>query len=127
MADNALRCIESDYPVLLGLAQALGVITVDGEEIIPCPQCEWAYIGYKLNGEPPAEGEPDTRQHVKDANGHKYVHINVRTPFSVGEAAAVLAQGSPEVAAALSQVDRFFITDAQGVPVMPEFPMRVFL
>lgn len=124
MVDNALRCIESDYPALLGLAQAMGVLDANGN----APQgIEWDYIGYKFVGTPPADGEEDTRTILTDGNGNKYVHINVRTPFSVGEVAAVLAQGSPEVAAALSQVDRFFIMDAHGVPVMPEFPVRVFL
>jgi hypothetical protein len=127
MADNALRCIESDYPALLGLAVAMGVITLDGSTVIPSQGTAWDYIGYKYVGPQPAEGEPDTRTILKDANGKKYVHINVRTPFSVGEMAIEAAQGNPAIAAALGDPARFFVTNPDGTAKDPEFPMRVFL
>jgi hypothetical protein len=127
MADNALRCIESDYPALLGLAVAMGVITMDGSTVIPAQGTAWDYIGYKLFGDPPEEGMPDTRIILKDANGNKYVHINVRTPFSVGEMAATAAASNPAIAAALGDPARFFVTNQDGTSKDPEFPMRVFL
>jgi hypothetical protein len=118
MADNALRCIESDYPTLLAMAEMLGAITIADGEAIGCQGCTWDYIGYKVLAD---------ESILADGSGNKYVHVNVRTPFSVGEAAATLAAGSPEIAAALSQIGRFFITDVGGNPIIPEFPMRVFL
>ncbi len=127
MIDNALRCIEEDYPALLGLAQAMGVITLDGSTVIPAQGITWDYIGYKLVGTPPEEGQPDTRKILKDANGKKYVHINVRTPFSVGEAAVGAAASNPAIAAALGDPSRFFVTNPDGTAKDPEFPMRVFL
>lgn len=127
MVDNALRCIEEDYPALLGLAEAMGVITLDGSNIIPADGITWDYIGYKLVGTPPEEGQPDTRTILKDANGKKYVHINVRTPFSVGQAATEAAASNPAIAAALGDPSRFFVTNPDGTSKDPEFPMRVFL
>lgn len=127
MVDNALRCTENDYPALLGLAQAMGVITLDGNKVVPTEGIAWDYIGYKMVGNPPAEGELDTRTILSNPQGHKYVHINVRTPFSVGEAAMAAAMASPEIAAALGDPSRFFVTDVNGAAKDPEFPMRVFL
>ena len=127
MVDNALRCIEEDYPALLGLAQAMGVIKLDGDTVIPAQGITWDYIGYKLVGTPPEEGQPDTRTILKDANGKKYVHINVRTPFSVGQAATEAAASNPAIAAALGDPSRFFVTNPDGTAKDPEFPMRVFL
>ena len=127
MVDNALRCIEEDYPALLGLAVAMGVITFDGSTVTPVDGVMWDYIGYKRVGEPPAEGQPDTRPILSNAQGKKYVHINVRTPFSVGEAAMAAAQASPEIAAALGDPSRFFVTNPDGTSKDPDFPMRVFL
>lgn len=124
MVDNALRCIESDYPALLSLAQAMGVLDANGK---PAEGIEWDYIGYKYVGPIPPEGEPDTRTVLSDGSGNKYVHINVRTPFSVGQAAAEAAASNPTIAAALGDPSRFFVTDAQGNPIDPIVPMRVFL
>lgn len=127
MVDNALKCIEGDYPALLTLACAMGVITLDGETVVPAPGITWDYIGYKYVGEPPEEGQVDTRPILSDAQGHKYVHINVRTPFSVGQVAAQVAASNPDIAAALGDPARFFVTDGSGNAVDPQFPMRVFL
>lgn len=127
MVDNALRCIESDYPALLALATALGAITVDNGTVIPSAGVAWDYIGYKREGPPPAEGQPDTRPILTDGNGHKYVHINVRTPYSVGQAAMDAAASSPAIASALGDPARFFVTDGNGNAIDPQFPMRVFL
>lgn len=124
MPDNALRCIEEDYPVLVEMAKAIGVLDAYGNAM---QGCLWDYIGYKKFGAAPRrDDELDTRQIVCDPQGRKYVHVNVRTPFSVGEAAAGLAASSPEIAAALGDPSRFFVTDANGQPVDPQFPMRVF-
>jgi len=118
MVDNALRCIETDYPALLELAQAMGVITLDGATVIPAPGIEWDYIGHKVH---------EDGSILSNAQGKKYVHINVRTPFSVGQMAMEAAAVNPTIAAALGDPSRFFVTDAQGNPIDPAVPMRVFL
>lgn len=118
MVDNALRCIESDYPALLSLAQAMGVISIIDGQVVQANGVEWVYIGYKVL--------PDGSI-LEDGNGNKYVHINVRTPFSVGDAAAQAASQSAEIAAALGDPSRFFVTNPDGTAKDPEFPMRVFL
>ena len=124
MYDNAIKCIESDYPTVLMLGYALGVLDQDGN---PVQGVAWDYIGYKRVGEPPAEGQADTRPILDDGNGNKYVHVNVRTPFSVGARAAELAVGNPAIAGALSETGRFFVVDGEGNSVLPVAPMRVFL
>lgn len=117
MYDNALKCIESDYPSLLGLAQVLGAIRVVDGIVIPMQGVAWDFIGYKK-----LENGTD----LQDGNGNKYVHVNVRTPFSVGAKAAELAALSPEIATALVDTSKFFVTDSEGNAKNPEFPIRVF-
>lgn len=58
MVDNALRCIESDYPALVSLAKAMGVLNAEGTA---ANGIAWDYIGYKYVGESPEEGQPETR------------------------------------------------------------------
>lgn len=127
MVDNALRCTEDDYPALLGLAQAMGVITLDGETVIPSAGITWDYIGYKYVGEPPVDGQPDTRTILTNPQGKRFVHVNVRTPFSVGQAATEAAASNSDIAAALGDPSRFFVTNPDGTAKDPEFPMRGFL
>jgi hypothetical protein len=123
MYDNAVKCLESDYPEVLMLAYALGVLDQDSE---PMPGVSWDYIGYKRVGPQPEEGQSDSRPFLDNGFGIKYVHVNVRTPFSVGARAAELALASPEIAGALVQTGRWFVVDGEGNSVMPEFPMRCF-
>jgi len=120
MADNALRCIESDYPALLQLAQELGVIVVENGNVIPEKDVAWTFLGYKRD-------HLDESKFVSDENGNKYVHSNVRTPYSVGERVAQFATDHPDIAAAMGDVSRFFVVDENGNPIDPKFPMAVYL
>ncbi len=124
----ALKCLETDLLQLIHNAELLGVLAMDadGNPYEKNGGC-WDYIGYKRVGEPPAEGEPDTRPYLMDENGVKYVHINCATPLDIGVIAAALAVEYPEIAEGLSQLGRFFITDAEGQTTWPVQPMRVFL
>lgn len=118
MVDNALRCTEEDYPALLGLAEAMGVISVEDGIVRPKDGIVWDYIGYKIK---------EDGSILMDGSGNKYVHINVRTPFSVGEMAMTAAASNPAIAAALGDPSRFFVTNPDGTAKDPQFPMRVFL
>lgn len=122
----ALRCSETDYSTLLALATALGVITVIDGQVMPVVGCTWDFIGYKRVGTEPVGDEPETRPFLVDTNGVKYVHINAITSFDVREKATALALENPAIAAGLSAIPRFFITDANGNATLPEVPLRVF-
>ena len=116
MYDYYLRCKEGDIEELITLATILGVIEVKDGLVVALQGGIWDYIGYKYVGEEVAsfEGEP-------------YVHINVRTPINVKEAATALALENPMVAAGLASIPRFFIVDAEGNATAPQYPLRVWL
>lgn len=127
MNEYALRCTEDKYTRLVQLATMLGVTDMYEGQVIEKNGGIWDYVGYKYVGAEPLEGETDTRTILSDDNGKKYVHINVRTPINVREAAEALALENPEIATALSQIPDYFITDEEGNATLPEFPLRVFL
>jgi len=127
MNQYALRCTEDKYTKLVQLATLLGVVEVVDNVVTEKNGGCWDFIGYKMVGDVPLEGEPDTRTILADAEGKKYVHTNVRTPVNVREVAEALAVSNPELAGALTQIPDYFITDAEGNATLPEFPLRVFL
>jgi len=127
MNQYALRCIEDNYTKLIQLATILGVVDTINGVVTEKNGGIWDYVGYKLVGDIPLEGEADTRVPLTDANGKKFVHINVRTPVNVREVAEALALSNPEIAGALSKVPDYFITDENGNATLPQFPLRVFL
>lgn len=118
MIDYYLRCRMSDFPNMLGLGRALGVIKYVDGIITPVGQGVWDEIGWKYQevGGEPAGGRDDP-----------YMHVNFRTEHNLRELAQALAAAKPEIAAGLSQLSRYFITDAEGQAAAPEFPLRVFL
>jgi hypothetical protein len=113
---------------LIANAKILGVVDTDqdGKPFEKNGGC-WDYIGYKMIGPIPEEGQPDTRVPAEDVNGNKYVHVNCVTPVDVDAVANALALAYPQIAAGLAELPKFFITDADGKAVWPEYPMRVFL
>lgn len=127
MNQYALRCTENNYTKLIQLATLLGVVDMFEGTVVEKNGGIWDYVGYKMIGTEPGEGEVDTRVALTDSNNKKYVHINVRTPINVREAAEALALSNPEIAGALSKVPDYFITDAEGNATLPQFPLRVFL
>lgn len=127
MPQYALRCLETDYNQLLQNAKILGAIDIVDGKPVPVDGTTWIELGYKRIGEPPLEGEPDTRPFTTGAGGVKYVHINASTEFDIGDKAAELAAAYPEIAAGLSQLGKFFILNADGKASWPEDPMCVFL
>lgn len=117
MYDNALRCIESDYTTMLSLAADLGIIKVENGVVTPMEGVTWDYIGYKIVNDVP----------LVDEKGRKYIHVNLRTEFSLGPRIYDKATTNTAIQSALATPGRFFIVDDQGNGVMPEFPMRQFL
>ena len=124
----ALKCSETDLPQLIHNAELLGVVAI-GEDGKPYEKNGglWDYIGTKPDGDPPAEGQPDTRDVLRDPQGHPYIHINCVTPVDIGTVAAGLAVQYPEIAQGLAELPRFFITNELGETSWPVAPMRVFL
>lgn len=122
MFTYALRCIEIDYPTLVANAKILGALPSDysvlRRDIYDDGERIWDYIGYK---------ELEGGGYLVDGLGNKYVHVNARIPFNVRERAQALAIQYPAIASGLADIDRYFITDAEGNYVWPVAPMRVFL
>lgn len=128
-----LRCIEKDKPLLFALAQKLGLLAdVDG---VLTPQgCTWDEIGYidvttgktyfNEEGLEVAETAPSA-----DKNGNLYWHINLKVTPPLAEIAASIYEKTKDksLGAALADMARFFVADAQGQPIAPKAPARVFL
>ena len=129
--EYALRCLETDYLQLIQLGKVLGVIEeIDGLITTKGAGC-WDYIGYKFIRESGEDVEVNgeivrINQEVSSFEGTPYVHINLRTEVNIRERAEALALENPAIAGALSQIPRFFITDAEGNATLPNEPIRVF-
>lgn len=126
-----LRCADADLPQLLALGHALGVIqTNEGVvtatqggcwvEIGTLPDPATAQVGF---GELPVVYS-DIR---RDPQGRPYWHANLRTPIDIRAAAEALAIANPSIAEALSEVPKFFVTDAEGNATSPANPALVFV
>lgn len=132
MYDYALRCKETDYPQLIQLGKILGVIEQINGGIVPKGFGAWDYIGYKMDISSGDEIELNGKltrinQTPVCFDGVPYVHVNLRTEVNIRERAEALALENPAIAGALSQIPRFFITDAEGNATLPNEPIRVFL
>lgn len=133
--DYYVRALPSDWPTLIALGEKLGVLSVytdeSGAETVSAkgPGC-WDFIGvlYKPTGKVinTKEGPVDEMAPVTDAKGTPFWHANLRTTVSLGQVAREMAQTDPEVAAALSSLDRFFLLDAEGNPREPSQPSRTW-
>lgn len=107
-----IRAIQQDWPTVESLAIALGVAhrTEDGTLIGD----GWVFIG------------PIYRDGVAvtDANGNEYLHANLVYDGSLRALAESRAADHPELAAALQEVPRYFVTDENGQHVAPQNPYR---
>ena len=121
-----LRCIEPDYPTMIALGTTLGVITTneDGQIMATESGC-WDYIGpiYERTG---GTDEEPVLTAKTDADGNTYIHVNLRSPINMNEAAAALIAEHPELATGLNDMGRFFVIDTDGQPARPNQPHRVF-
>jgi hypothetical protein len=126
-----LRCLEADKPLLLGLAQKLGLLIEQDGELVP-HECTWDEIGhiFQPTGNVSVVDDQEVPEVaiVTDKTGQPYWHINVRTPYSLDEiAAAVYAKTQDaQLGAAMQQMGRFFVMGPDGRPIAPKAPARVF-
>jgi hypothetical protein len=125
--DYYIRAIEADWPKVLEFAELLGVGRMT--EFGFWGEC-WVYIG-PLN-EPTGEFTQvdgvlvEQRRVITDQQGRVYLHANVlQTEIDLRARAEQLAAQDPEMAVALSQEARYFVTDETGEPVAPSTPAVV--
>ncbi len=131
MNNYYIRCLESDRPALYAAAVALGLLTplTDGAGYVSArPDFVWDEIGpiYRPAGATTTDeagNEIPIMTPLSDANGNPYWHCNAYAGFSVGELAA--AATDPAVSQAISDIPRFFLTDASGAAIAPAHPARV--
>ncbi len=140
-----IRAIKQDWPTVESLTEALGVATRNPETGELVGQ-GWVFIGPvmkptgqfvevatdpELSVDESGNATLITTQTIEltapvcDANGNEYVHANLVYDGSLRELAESKAAEHPELAAALAEVPRYFVTDTEGNPVVPQNPARV--
>lgn len=130
--DYFIRCVDADVHLVLQLGQVLGVLNEDGEPT------ERAAVWYVLNGDgryyppnPDAVIDPETGEQtpppepLRDTEGSLYWHANLTTDFDLLAHAQALAEDHPELAGALTNLERFFPVDEEGKPRRPKNPACV--
>lgn len=144
--DYFIRVKQADVPTLFGLAQMLGVLApqkdMEGEiipgkfGIHPDRKGAWDVVGTisKPTGNTiTIDGPGDTPMEVPemtpvlDEDNNPYWHANLRIDIDLAERAAELAPTTPQIAAGLSDVGRFFVVDEEGNAARPKQPAQVFL
>ena len=128
-----LRCIESDKPLLFNLAQKLGLL-VDVDGVLTPQGCTWVEIGYiplptgKIIVNEDGTETPETAPSA-DKNGNKYWHINLRVEPPLDQIASEIYAKTKDktIGAAMADMARFFVADADGQPIAPKAPFGVFL
>lgn len=148
--DYYVRALPSDWALLLRLGEKLGALqlhqefssnlredgtvatTPVGDPVVTATSPgAWDFIGELLKPTGNSITSPDGVETpemvpVADSNGVAYWHANLRTTVHLGNAAREAAQTDPEVAAALSEMSRFFLLDEAGFPRLPKAPARVW-
>lgn len=127
-----LRCLESDKAKLLALGVMLGVIQEQDGNYYATAGDFFPVNGdgkvYRPTGETVlADGiETALTEPVRDNNGNLYWHANLRTTINLRERAEAMAVSNPELAEALSQLGKYFVTDEEGKPRAPNQPACVW-
>ena len=119
-----IRAKEQDWPEVIKLAEILGVAQeIDGNLVGQ----GWINIGpvYEATGEVAlVEGmEVPLTAPVRAEDGSLYLHANLVYDGSLRALAESVT--SPEVAAALQSVPKYFLVDDEGNPRSPAEPVRV--
>jgi hypothetical protein len=117
--DYYIRCRESEREQLYALAAALGVLVeAEGAHVVPPPHAgAWDEIGQITR----ADGV------VVDPEGNPYWHANLRINADLADIAIALAPDSPEIAAGLADLARWFVVGPDGKATAPKQPERVWL
>lgn len=123
------RVIESDWPLLLQLAQVLGMLDADGN---PTDEAlVWYVIGYNMVPTGETVTDPETGEVIElrapetDGQGNPYKLANLATLVDLRARAQALAASNPELLGALQNLGRFFPVDAEGNPKRPGNPVCV--
>jgi hypothetical protein len=123
-----IRAIEQDWPLVESLAIALGIAQrAEQGELVGQG---WVYVGavYKPTGKTVTDETGLTVEltaPVRNPGGNLYLHANVVMNGSLRDLAESKAATNPELAAALSMIPRFFVTDQSGQPRSPANPARI--
>lgn len=120
-----LRCLESDKQSLLDFGVLLKVLQVS-EGKYYATAGDFVEIGYvyRPTGETVlVDGIPTPlTAPVVDDQGRPYWHANLRTTVNIRERAEARAASNPELASALSQIGKYFVTGEDGQPKAPSNP-----
>ncbi|CAB4141117.1 hypothetical protein UFOVP412_14 [uncultured Caudovirales phage] len=119
-----IRAKESDWPEVESLAVTLGLAKKTPAGLVGQG---WVYIGpvYQPTGKVSiVDGieTPETAA-VRAKDGSLYLHANIVYDGSLRALAESVT--SPEVAAALQSVPKYFLVDDEGNPRSPAEPVRV--
>jgi len=121
----------TDYPGLISLGVLMGAITVKDNIVTATNGGHWDYIGpiYKPTGATTVVNGVITpvMASVKNLSGVEYVHVNLRTPLSLGQIANDMATAHPEIAAGLANLGSYFVLGSDGNAGAPVSPYRVYL
>ena len=131
MNNYYIRCKQSDWPELLALGEKLGAVKVTDEGVFATNGGAWDYIGeiHKPTGVMLTDADGNQYPEmapVLDPEGVPYWHANLITPLALGELAISMQGDNPDIAAALAELGRFFLLDAEGNARLPTQPHRVF-
>lgn len=130
MNDYALRYIKDDEQTMLTLGVQLGAITIEDGTVSATGGGCWDYIGeiHRPTGETTTfdEMEFPVMAPILNPEGKPYLHVNLRTPISLGETARQMAENNPDIASGLARLGDFFLLDENGDARLPNQPHRVF-
>lgn len=131
MNNYYIRCKQSDWPELLALGEKLGAVQVTEDGVFATNGGAWDYIGeiHKPTGVMLTDADGNQYPEmapVLDPDGVPYWHVNLITPLALGELAISMQGNNPDIAAALAELGRFFLLDAEGNARLPTQPVRVW-
>jgi len=110
---------------MVSMGKTLGVITETDGVISATNGGSWDYIGNIYDRTGGTDEEPVMTPKA-DATGNLLIHVNLRSPVNLMEAATALVAAHPELQAGLSDMGKFFVLDLAGEPARPTAPRRVF-
>jgi hypothetical protein len=129
MSDYFLRFIESDLPAVRALGILLGELhNTDDDSLVGNGFVMVGHL-YEPTGETVTDEDGNVinlQRVIADPDGQPYIHANLRTNQDLKAVAESMAASHPELAAALSDLGRFFLLDDEGNARTPSNPQRVF-